>query len=252
MTINSDTKVVIFGATSAIARATARNFASAQAQLLLVGRREEALEHIKEDLIAYGASKVEVEVADLSAIDQLSELVLKCWRVMGGEVDLVLVAQGSLPNQLACQADTDLAMKEFQNNGTAPVALCNLLAIRFEKQTRGTLAVITSVAADRGREVNYLYGAAKAALSTYVDGLHVRFSKKGIRVVNIKPGYVSTPMTAHLKQGVLFAKPEDVGRSIFLAMTGKRDGTFYVPAYWRAVLFVVRHVPESIFKRFRI
>ena len=248
MTINSDTKVVIFGATSAIARATARNFASAQAQLLLVGRREEALEHIKEDLIAYGASKVEVEVADLSAIDQLSELVLKCWRVMGGEVDLVLVAQGSLPNQLACQADTDLAMKEFQNNGTAPVALCNLLAIRFEKQTRGTLAVITSVAADRFRFFNYLYGAAKAALSTYVDGLHVRFSKR-IRVVKLA-GYVSTPMTAHLKQESL-CQTRNVAL-IFLAMTGKRDGTFYVPAYWRAVLFVVRHVPESIFKKFRI
>ncbi len=244
--------VIVFGATSAMALGAMRRYAAEKARLVLVGRSPEKLDAVRNDLLAFGAASADVVVADLSDLSAQQGAVDAAWAKAEGGADAVLVAYGSLPDQAACQADTDLAVREFNNNGTSAVALCNRLAQKLEERGSGCLAVISSVAADRGRESNYLYGAAKAALATFVDGLFVRLSKKGIRVIDVKPGLVSSPMTAHLKQGPLFAKSDAVGAAIHRAMKNPSfQGTLYVPRVWALVMFVVRHVPEVLFKRVR-
>ena len=244
-------KIAIFGATSAMARGAARRFASEKAEFVLVARSAEKLEAVKADLQAFGAARVESVLCDLSDVAAQAAALDAVWNALG-EVDAVLVAYGSLPDQKACEADTALAMREFANNGSSAIALCNEIGKRLEAQGRGCLAVISSVAADRGRESNYLYGSAKAALATFVDGMAVRLSKKGIRVVDVKPGLVSSPMTAHLKQGPLFASSDKVGAGIAKAIAdGKTEGTLYLPGIWALIMFVVRHVPYFVFKKTR-
>lgn len=245
--VNHTGSVLIFGATSAIATDVARRFAGGGATLFLVGRSEEKLAALRDDLLVRGAKRVETAVADLTEIESHQRVVDAAKKSLG-TLDQVLVAYGVLGDQKASETSVATTLRDWQVNATSTIALLTLLANELERQRFGTLAVISSVAGDRGRQSNYVYGAAKAALSAFLSGLRARLSKANVRVVTIKPGMVDTPMTAHMKKGPLFASPERVGQDIHQAMLRGR-AVVYTPWYWRGVMLIIRLIPEPIFKR---
>jgi len=165
-----------------------------------------------------------------------------------GGLDVALIAHGSLPDQKACEASVELTLKEIETNALSVIALATRLAERFERQGGGTLAVISSVAGDRGRQSNYVYGAAKGMVSLFLQGLRNRLAKKGVQVLTIKPGFVDTPMTAAFPKGALWAKPEAIARGIVRAVERGSDEV-YLPGFWRLIMLIIRHIPERIFKK---
>ena len=240
-------KILIVGATSAIAEAVARLFAARGDLLYLTGRRFEALEAIAADLRVRGAARVQTEVLDANAIERHEALLDRATAALGG-LDTVLIAHGTLSNQAACQQSVALTLQELHTNALSVIALLTLVASRFEAQCSGTITVISSVAGDRGRQSNYVYGTAKAALTTFLSGLRQRLHRSGVRVVTIKPGFVDTPMTREFPKGWLWVQPERVARDIVRAMEKGKD-VIYTPWYWRLIMGVILHIPEVIFKR---
>jgi short-subunit dehydrogenase len=168
------------------------------------------------------------------------------------QIDISLIAHGTLPDQKVCEQDVNVALKEFANNGTSVIALLTLLANQFERQRCGTLAVISSVAGDRGRPSNYLYGAAKAAVSSFCEGLRARLFKVGVHLITIKPGFVDTPMTQGLPlPAALVAKPEQVAKSI-VAGIERKTAVLYTPGFWALIMLIIRCVPQAVFKRLNL
>ena len=243
-------KVLIIGATSAIAEATARCFAAEGAALHLLGRKPERLQMIADDLKLRGAAEVGTGTLEVDDVAAHAAALDAAQQALGG-IDVVLIAHGTLPDQAQCAASTDIALREFHTNAVATIALMNALAQRLEAQGQGTLAVISSVAGDRGRQSNYLYGAAKSAVGTFAAGLRNRLFRSGVHVLTIKPGFVDTPMTAQFRKGALWATPGQVGRKIHAAIARRRD-VLYVPWFWAVIMFVIRSIPERIFKRLKL
>lgn len=240
-------KALIIGASSAIAVEVARCFAQDGAELFLVARQADRLDALRQDLKVRGAAKVESLALDLNDIGQHAGMIDAAYSALGS-LDAVLVAYGTLPDQKQAEASVEAMFQEFSTNGLSYLALLTLLANRFEQQKRGCIAVITSVAGDRGRRSNYIYGAAKGAVSLFLSGLRSRLSKAGVAVVTIKPGFVDTPMTAHLKKNPLYASAQSVGQRIHTAIL-KRQDVVYVPWFWRWIMLIIRSLPEGIFKR---
>lgn len=240
-------KALIVGATSAIAQETSKLFATEGAALYLAGRNEEKLAALAKDLTVRGASLVEYMVLDLTDLDRHTHLVEQATQTLGG-LDTVLLAHGTLSDQATAEQDFAVAQAELNTNFTSYASLLTLIANQFEAQKRGTIAVISSVAGDRGRQSNYVYGTAKAAVSTFTQGLRGRLNKSGVAVITIKPGFVDTPMTAHIKKGALFAQPETIAKGIKRAID-KRKSVVYLPSYWSLIMTVIKLIPENIFKK---
>lgn len=243
-------KVVIIGATSAIAEATARLYAARGAQLFLVARNAERLEDIAADLRVRGSQEVFHATLDMNDLPDHARVIEAIWSSLGN-VDVALIAHGTLPDQGQCENSADVALKEFSTNGTSTIALLTAMAPRFEAQRKGTMAVISSVAGDRGRQSNYLYGSAKAAVTAFTSGLRQRMAKLGVNVLTIKPGFVDTPMTKEFKKGALWAKPGAIAHGILRAADRGRS-VVYLPGFWLPIMLVIRHIPEFIFKRIKL
>lgn len=240
--------IVIIGATSAIASACAREWLDPPARFVLVARHAERLQQVADDLRARGAADVSCAALDIDRLDAHEAVVAQCVRTLG-TLDIVLVAPGTLPDQQACEADAALAVREFTTNATSVIALLTRFANVLETQRGGTLAVISSVAGERGRPSNYLYGSAKAALTTFCEGLRVRLKRAGAQVVTIKPGFVATPMTAGLPlPGPLVATPDKVARDIARAVARGSD-VLYTPWFWAPIMLIIRSIPKRIFNR---
>jgi short-subunit dehydrogenase len=234
-------RVIIIGATSAIAEATARRYAARGARLYLVARQSSRLEDMATDLKVRGAAGISVATLDVNDHARHEEVLAAAWEWLG-EVDVMLIAHGTLPDQAACEASVDTALAEFNTNATSTIALMTLAAPKLEAQRHGALAVISSVAGDRGRQSNYLYGAAKAAVSTFSSGLRQRLAKAGIAVITIKPGFVDTPMTRNFKKGALWAKPDDIAQGILRAVD-RHSSVVYLPWFWSIIMLVIKHIP---------
>jgi short-subunit dehydrogenase len=243
-------RVLIVGATSAIAEATARLFAKRGDALYLVGRRADALAAIAADLKVRGAAEVATATLDANDLPAHEDMLARADATLQG-IDTVLVAHGTLSDQKACERSAELTVQELTTNGVSTVALLVHIAQLFESRRRGTIAVISSVAGDRGRQSNYVYGSAKALVSTFLSGLRQRLSKSGVAVITIKPGFVDTPMTAAFPKGALWAKPEQVAADIVRAID-RSASVAYVPGFWRLIMFVIRTIPESIFRRLQL
>ena len=243
-------KILIIGATSAIAQETARCFARDGAELFLVGRSAEKLEAVQNDLKVRGAKRAETFVLDLSDLDRHQEMIQAAIETLDG-LDMVLVAHGTLGDQRLSQESVAKTLEEFTTNCTSVISLLTLLANYFEPRRRGCIAVISSVAGDRGRRSNYVYGAAKGALTIFLQGLRSRLTQSGVAVVTIKPGFVDTPMTASLKKGLLFASSRRVGEGIYNAMKKGKE-VVYLPWFWRYIMLIVRSIPEPVFKKMSI
>ena len=243
-------RVLVVGATSEIATETARAYAASGARLFLTGRDGARLDGVAADLRVRGAGAVETAVLDVTDRRRGAEVLESAWAAFGG-LDVALLAHGVLPDQARCQASADETLAAIDVNFTSTVALLTPLANRFEASRAGCIAVITSVAGDRGRQSNYVYGAAKGGLDRFLEGLRNRLFRSGVSVVTLKPGFVDTPMTAGVRQGPLFASARRAGRAVHRAIERRRD-VVYIPWFWRPIMAIVRALPEPVFKRLRL
>ena len=240
-------KILVFGATSAIAEATARIWAKSGDSLFLVARNSTKLESLAVDLKALGSHKVEIASADLNDIASHVALIDTAELALDG-IDTVLIAHGTLPDQALCQQSVETSLLEIKTNALSVISLLTDIANRFEQAKQGTIIVISSVAGDKGRQSNYVYGSAKSLVSVFTSGLRQRLQKSGVAVVTIKPGFVDTPMTAAFKKGILWSTPEKVAKAIVRA-GNKRSAIVYTPWFWLWIMLVIKSIPEFIFKR---
>jgi decaprenylphospho-beta-D-erythro-pentofuranosid-2-ulose 2-reductase len=240
-------RVLLVGATSAIAVHLARGLAAQGASLYLTGRDLARLDAIVADLRVRGAAQIVTETLDLRDTDALTGVAARAAAALGG-LDTAIVAAGTLPDQTAIDADPALLLDAMQINATGAMLVLGAAAARFEQQGHGRLVAIGSVAGDRGRAVNAVYGAAKGALEIYSSGLRQRLRRRGVGVLLVKPGFVDTPMTASFKKGALWATPETVAADILRAMDRGRS-VVYTPWFWRWIMLIIRHIPEAVFVR---
>jgi hypothetical protein len=241
-------RIAIFGATSDIATAFMRREAQAGARLFLVGRDRAMLEAAADDLKVRGAGEVATHAADLTDLAALAPAADAAWSAFGG-LDIVLIAYGVLPDQENAASDPAVAERSYVVNFVSPCLLCGMLANRFEAQRAGTIAVVTSVAGDRGRKSNYVYGAAKGGLQVFLAGLRHRLEAADVQVLDVRPGFVATKMTAHLPRGgPLWAEPDRVAADIARAIERKR-AVLYTPWFWRCIMAIIRALPRAIFHR---
>ncbi len=238
-------RVLLLGATSAIAAEAAVLYARRGDRLHLVGRNPDKLTAVA---ARCAPATVTTATADFTRLDANAGLVRDALDALGGGVDVALIAHGDLGDQLASEQDFDAARAILDTNLTSVVALLVPLANAMEAQRSGRLGVITSVAAERGRPRNYTYGAAKAALNTYLQGLRTRLYPAGVTVTTLKLGPVDTPMTEGHPKHPLFGKADAVARDIVKAVD---DGVAeaFVPWYWAGIMAVVRRTPERLFQR---
>ena len=239
--------ILIIGATSAIAEATARRFASAGHSLYLAARDRQKLETMAADLRIRGARQVEYQVCDVT-LSSDRESLIESFVSRVQPLDIALIAHGTLPDQRACEASPEHTSQELATNAVSTIMLLTSLANRFQKQRFGSIAVISSVAGDRGRQSNYVYGSAKAAVTTFMSGLRNRLEKNHVHVLTIKPGFVDTPMTSQFRKGILWVDADYIARGIVRALN-KRSDVVYLPWFWRYIMIVIRVIPERIFKK---
>lgn len=242
-------KILVVGATSSIAQQVARLLCKGGVEIHLLGRDQVKLNDIAADLQVRGA-KVSVHAVDLNDLTAHQKIINESIELLGG-VDLALLAYGTLPDQTRCEQDTELATREITTNYLSAQSLLSILANHMEAQGSGSLAVISSVAGDRGRKSNYIYGSAKAGLTVYLQGLRNRLANKNVHVLTIKPGFVDTPMTRDFKKGLLWVGPDKVARDIVRAIRKKRD-ILYTPWYWQWIMLIIKLIPERIFKKLNL
>lgn len=248
--MNSLQRVVVIGATSSIAEQVARILVAEGASVYCVGRNEEKLEVLLNDLRVRAGKEGLVGGCSADLVDRSKheELIRDAERFLG-DIDGVLVAHGSLPSQSDCEVDVALTQRELDLNALSVINLLTHFANRFEASKSGVISVISSVAGDRGRQSNYVYGAAKGMVSIFLQGLRNRLAKSNVDVVTVKPGFVDTPMTDGFdKSGPLWTKPDKVARGIVRAMR-KGTNVAYLPWFWRCIMLIITHIPEFIFKR---
>jgi short-subunit dehydrogenase len=241
MTAAPPASVLILGAASDMARAIARRYAKAGASLVLAARRVERLQPDADDLrIRHRVTVrlVEFDVLDIASLDAVGDIP-----------DTVICAVGVLGDQAAAQADAAALDMVIRTNFTGPAAILGEIANRMEARRSGTIIGISSVAGDRGRATNYVYGSAKAGFTAFLSGLRNRLAGKGVTVITVKPGFCRTKMTAGMKlPGPLTAEPEQVAEAVFNAQAKGRDVLYVLPV-WRLVMTVIRLIPERLFKR---
>jgi short-subunit dehydrogenase len=237
-------RVVIFGATSAIAAEVAALYAARGARLHLVGRNPEKLARVA---ACCGPAEVSTSSLDFAELAQNEEAVSDAFAALG-QVDVALIAHGDLGDQLASEQSFEPAELVLRVNFLSAVALLVPLANRLEAARSGRIGVITSVAGDRGRPRNYTYGAAKGALNVYLQGLRTRLYPAGVSVTTLKLGPVDSPMTRDHAKHALFGKPDAVARSIVRALD-RRTPEAYVPFFWGLIMPIVKHTPERLFQK---
>ncbi len=240
-------KMLVLGATSAIAEAVIRQLAGRQAELYLVGAQR--TRHARDSRGRAGARRCwrNRRGLDLLEFEQHEPMFQRAVRAMS-EIDAVLIAHGSLGDQRSCELSVPTMLRELETNGTSVLALSTLAAEYFYSHRRGTLVVISSVAGDRGRSSNYVYGSAKALVTTFLSGLRQRLRPHGVNVITVKPGPVDTPMTANLRRSFLWSTADQVARGIVRAID-RRSSVVYLPGYWRPIMAVIRSIPERTFSR---
>jgi short-subunit dehydrogenase len=239
--------VLILGASSSIARAISAAFAKQGFSLYLAGRDGEDLARLASDLEVRYGKRVKwgsFDAEDYSSHEATLEKVLE----EVGSVEGVVLAFGHLGEQTEVARDFSAAQRVISSNFAGAVSILISCGAYFEKRGSGFIIALSSVAGERGRARNYTYGAAKGALSLYLQGLRARLLKSGVRVITVKLGFVDTAMTFGMPGLFLVAAPDYVGERIVRTLAGSRD-VIYLPWFWRWIMWIVRLIPETLFKR---
>lgn len=237
--------IAIAGATSAIAQAVARRYAGAATRFFLIGRNAANLAAVAADLRARGAEVIE-HASDITP-SSAPELANAAEAALG-LIDVALVAHGELPDQRRIENDAAAVAASFTTNALSAIALLTAFAETMDRQGRGAIGFLGSVAGDRGRRSNYVYGSSKAAVQVFLDGLAGRFAATPVRVLTFKLGFVDTPMTSGFRKTFLFTTPDRIAPAIQAALE-RRRGTIYLPAFWRWIMLVVRLLPAGVIAR---
>lgn len=236
--------IVIFGATSHLAQNCSNLLAAAGHTLVLVGRNPERLAAVEEDLAARGASvsTVQADLDDLAVHETLVDKV--------NSADSFWFFAGSLPDQAVCESSWDATHAALVTNGFSVMSLLTRLASVCEERSSGSFVVVSSVAGDRGRPTNYVYGSAKSAVSVFCEGLRGRLQSAGVGVLVVKPGFFISPMTENIekKPAVLWVGAERVANEIVSGWTTGKD-VIYSPWFWRPIMRIIREIPTRIFKK---
>jgi decaprenylphospho-beta-D-erythro-pentofuranosid-2-ulose 2-reductase len=243
-------RILVVGATSAIATEVARRYARRGACLVLLARREAALQALADDLRVRGARAVQTIRWDATELERCEAVVEQSWACFQG-FDAALIAHGVLPDQGVAERAIADALVALDINARSVIGLLTVLAPRFEAQGDGVIGVVSSPAGARGRASNYVYGAAKAAVTVFAGGLEHRLFRKGVRVLTILPGFVDTPMTSAFRKGRLWASPARVAIDIERGLDRGR-GKLYTPGFWRWIMLIVIHLPRPLFLRSRL
>jgi decaprenylphospho-beta-D-erythro-pentofuranosid-2-ulose 2-reductase len=247
---DTNKRIIILGATSAIAEATARIWAAQGARFVIVARDKGRLDAVASDLRTRGATEVATVVLDCAKASAATELEVMV-DTLGG-LDVMLLAYGTLGEQKRLETDPDGVSDLIQTNFASAGAWCLAASVVLERQRSGVLLVIGSVAGDRGRRSNFIYGACKAGLARLVEGIAHKLAPIGARAVIIKPGFIDTPMTAAFeKKGLLWAKP-DAAAQVIATASECGGPVVYAPAIWRWIMLVIRHLPVFIFNKLNI
>ena len=240
---------IILGATSAMARAFARAVSAEGAAVLLAGRDKDDLAALAADCRLRGARLAEAVEFDARKPKGFAALIERM-EAEEGELNAAVFV-GSMPEQAAIDADPALIDGVVTDSHTGPARFLQMLAPLMEARGGGTVVGVASVAGDRGRIGNYVYGSAKAGFATYLSGLRNRLTRAGGHVVTVKPGFVDTAMTWGLPGMFLVAAPDAVASDILKAVRKKRN-TIYTPFFWRYIMLIIRHIPEPVFKKMKI
>ena len=238
--------IVIFASTSGIAQAVAEEFLRKKYKIILCARDEDAIKRQVQDLEIKTDIKIPYIIWDLNDMDEHTKKTDELFEKYS--IDGLFMAAGVMPPQKECETQTEKTIDTFNLNLTAITVILNLFANKFEEQKSGFISCLSSVAGDRGRQSNYIYGAAKAGLTAYLGGLRNRLHKHGILVQTVKPGFVKTEMTAHLDDSLLMVEPKTVAKDIVNGIEKKVD-ILYTPRFWRYIMSVIKVIPEPIFKR---
>jgi len=237
--------VLILGATSDMAQAIARKFAAEEWGLILAALEPDLLEPIAGDLRV--RSRGPVTALAFDATDFASHRAF--YESLSEKPDVVICVFGYMGDQMAARTDFDEVHRTIDINLTGAISILNVVAADFEKRGQGAIAGISSVAGDRGRQSNYIYGCAKAGFTAYLSGLRNRLAKKGVHVMTVKPGFCRTKMTENMElPASLTAEPDQVADAVFKGLEKKKN-VVYTLWMWRYIMLIIRHIPEPIFKK---
>lgn len=250
--MNDRKRIAIIGATSAMAEHCARLWVEkSSVEMILVGRNAQRTERVAADLrVRSPASQISVMESDFLDPDRIKATVDRI--TAQGSVDIVLIAHGTLPEQADCQTNLSLCRNTLEINGISPVLFAEAFAGIMEKANHGTLAIIGSVAGDRGRKKNYTYGSAKGLVDRYTQGLQHRLAKTKVNIVLLKPGPTETPMTAKLMSDTLKASPVALVSQQIVNAIEKKRLVAYIPFKWRIIMWTIKHIPVNIFNKLDI
>lgn len=242
--------IVIIGATSAMAIHCARLWAKEATNFILIGRNQEKLEKVANDLCARSPqSSAKCIVMNFNAQNEITDLAEELGKTL--TIDKVLIAHGTLPVQAECQNNIRSAHQALLINGVSPSLFAEAFAKLLEQQDHGNIILISSVAGDRGRKSNYVYGSAKGLVTRYAQGLQHRLHKTNVNVLLVKPGPTATPMTDNLEINTGLAKVEDVAKDIVKA-DQERKSVLYTPKKWCLIMLIIKLLPSFIFNKTNI
>lgn len=243
-------RIVIVGATSAIAQAWARSLDLPRTKYLLIARNEEKVKTVAADLISRGALGADIMVVDVRARDSHAEMVRIAEQALTVPT-VVFIAHGTLPDQSALDIDVDATLDSFVTNALSVISIAQRFAMFLSERGGGSVVVLSSVAGERGRKTIYAYGAAKAAISNYAAGLGSRWASKGVHVLVVKPGPVDTPMIAHRPKSFITTSTKHVANRINAGLKSHK-AVIYVPWFWRYIMGILKLVPEKMFRKINI
>lgn len=244
--------ILIIGATSDIANSIADKYCSQGANLILVARNQDKLSIIRQHLLLkYNLDDNQIhtfthDATDINSVDTLFKYTINVFK----QIDILLITYGILPNSNNVFNSDDIH-NTFLVNFTSQINYINHFIPLFQSQKNGTIAVIGSVAGDRGRQSNFIYGTSKGAIEIYLQGLRNKLFEYNINVLTIKPGFVDTKMTSNIPKNFLFVSPEKVAQDIIKAIE-KRRNVIYTPFFWKYIMFIIKSIPENIFKKLKL
>jgi hypothetical protein len=243
--------ILILGATSAIAHAFAKRYAKEGNHVFtLMGRNQQHLNACASELSALGNNVIDPIVVDFMNASEIIQAINKSIQSVGS-IQIAVLAQGSLSDQERAKIDFQYLHDEFMLNAMSMIIPAQCIANHYKENNSGILIGIGSVAGERGRKGNYTYGSAKSAFHTFLSGIRNDIGSQHIHIMTIKPGFVSTPMTSHLKQSPLFVKPDFIAKEIIRGIEQGLD-VMYIPSYWRFIMMIIRALPEKIFMKLNI
>lgn len=240
---------LILGGSSSVARAFARQAAAEGADILLAGRDMDDLQRTAADVALRSGRHAEALSFDAEAVDDHERFVADCV-ARSPRLDVFLLF-GAMPDQAAIDADFALAQRTIQVNYLGAVSVLSRLAPHLETQGAGRVVVLSSVAGDRGRPKNYVYGSAKGALNLYLQGLRARLARRNVSVTTVKAGFLDTDMSYGMPGLFLIASPEACARAC-LKLSAKGREVAYFPVFWWGIMTIIKAIPERIFKRLDI